>query len=333
MITTPVSDPEPDPPRRLRVLADVDFYPPTQLGGSEVALHAVLAWLAARGHEVRVVVKRQRTPRRAVIDGVLRESVSLRARKAAWDWCDIAITQHGATPQACRFAAQHSKPLAFYSHNAGQVDLYHESLPATALAIFNNDAETAPWPTSVVVHPPVWPDQYRTTPGEHTTLVNLSDLKGGPVLWDLAARHPHRPFLAVVGAWQAPGDRQIIPPTVPDNVTVQPTTPAMRDHVYRRTRVLLMPSRLETFGRVGVEAACSGIPTVAHPTPGLAAALGDAAIWVDRDDPDGWAAALDRLDDPDEWTRLSRLATTRADELAARSTSELTALEEALCAA
>jgi hypothetical protein len=67
--------------------------------------------------------------------------------------------------------------------------------------------------------------------------------------------------------------------------------------VYRDTRILLMPSAYESWGRVAIEAAHSGIPTIAHPTPGLRESLGDAGLFVDRTDTDGWVRELQRLDD------------------------------------
>ena len=54
----------------------------------------------------------------------------------------------------------------------------------------------------------------------------------------------------------------------------------MRQSVYARTRLLLMPSRSESFGRVGLEAAASGIPTIASPVEGVPEVLGDCALFL-----------------------------------------------------
>ncbi|WP_262928542.1 glycosyltransferase family 4 protein [Streptomyces sp. CBMA152] len=50
----------------------------------------------------------------------------------------------------------------------------------------------------------------------------------------------------------------------------------MREHVYSRSRVILMPSLYESWGRVAVEAFASGIPVIAHTTPGLVESMGEA---------------------------------------------------------
>ena len=63
-----------------------------------------------------------------------------------------------------------------------------------------------------------------------------------------------------------------------------------------------------------VEAAASGIPTIAHPTPGLQEALGDAGVFVDRDDIDGWETALKELLGAG-WALASKKALARSAEI------------------
>ncbi|MBQ1163612.1 glycosyltransferase, partial [Streptomyces sp. A73] len=76
----------------------------------------------------------------------------------------------------------------------------------------------------------------------------------------------------------------------------------MAERVYGRTRVLLMPRSYESWGRAGCEALASGIPVEAHPTPGLCESLGEAGVYVDRNDLDGYEAVLRKLlEDPAEY--------------------------------
>jgi len=89
----------------------------------------------------------------------------------------------------------------------------------------------------------------------------------------------------------------------------------MRERVYARTKVLLMPSSYESWGRVGVEAMASGIPVVAHPTPGLCESLGEAGIFVDRNDLDGYEAVLRKLMTRTEYGLASKKAQARSAEL------------------
>jgi glycosyltransferase involved in cell wall biosynthesis len=85
--------------------------------------------------------------------------------------------------------------------------------------------------------------------------------------------------------------------------------------VYARTRILLMPSEYESWGRAGVEAMASGIPVIASPTPGLKESLGKAGVFVNRGNRDGWQAAIERLDDPAAYAAASSAALRRSKQL------------------
>ena len=90
----------------------------------------------------------------------------------------------------------------------------------------------------------------------------------------------------------------------------------MREAVYSRTKVLLMPSSYESWGRAGVEALASGIPVVAHPTPGLCESLSEAGIFVDLHDVDGYEQVLRKLlSNPAEYRLAVKRAKARSAEL------------------
>lgn len=57
----------------------------------------------------------------------------------------------------------------------------------------------------------------------------------------------------------------------------------------------LFPSRIEGFGLPAVEAMASGCPVVASTSPCLPEVCGDAALYADPDDVDGWADAVRSL--------------------------------------
>jgi len=50
---------------------------------------------------------------------------------------------------------------------------------------------------------------------------------------------------------------------------------------------------------------------IAHPTQGLKEALGDAGIYVDRDDVDGWVAAITDLQDGRKYNAASKAVKAR----------------------
>jgi glycosyltransferase involved in cell wall biosynthesis len=145
-------------------------------------------------------------------------------------------------------------------------------------------------------------------PGDSVTLVNLSRVKGADVFWRLARRFPDTPFLGVRGGY----GEQLLERR--PNVTVLGPQRDMRD-VYARTRVLLMPSRAETWGMVAVEAMASGIPVLARPTAGLRESLGRAGNYPTDDSLDAWQDALARLLSQRGWAGAAARARRRSREL------------------
>jgi glycosyltransferase involved in cell wall biosynthesis len=200
------------------------------------------------------------------------------------------------TLRASILGDMHNIPVAVVLHN-GHTKSFADLRWGCKLAVYNTewmrtDAEL--WwrtyhsdtpPPGIVVHPPIDRERYRVKPPSasagHVTLINLFEEKGPDVFYALAARFPRLKFLGVRGAYGAQDIRRGLP-----NVEIIPHVAAhdMPRKVYARTRILLMPSSYESYGRAGVEAACSGIPTIAHPTAGLLEALGDGGTFCDRDD-------------------------------------------------
>jgi glycosyltransferase involved in cell wall biosynthesis len=128
------------------------------------------------------------------------------------------------------------------------------------------------------------------------TLINPVPEKGFDLFLELVPRFPGQRFL-VVECWPlgAEGLAEVERRLAPfPNLELMRRTGEMRD-VYRRTRLLLVPSQLdEAAGRVVVEAQVSGIPVVASERGGLPEMLGQGGRLVA-----GWA-------DPDAWEREVR---------------------------
>lgn len=170
----------------------------------------------------------------------------------------------------------------------------------------------------VVLPPPIAPERYRTEPGELVTLNGSTTAKGADVLALVAERMPDTRFLVVRS------HRRDEPP-MPGNVEVIDRTDPRQ--VYARTRVLVMPSQSESYGRAGVEAMLSGIPVLASPLPGLREALGEAATYIERDDIARWADELRRLSAPAAYRAASKAALAHTESL--DSAASLCGFEEA----
>lgn len=299
----------------MRVLAIVTAYPPAHCAGSEVMVHALLRPLVARGHDVNVVLSRG-TGAPYVLDGVHVWPHTGKSDPFRWlADADVIVTHLENTVRATTIGNMAGVPVVQVLHNDnGHTSLYL-SRGGANLVVFNSaqmaDTFSHYDGYSITVRPPVSVVEYETTPGDHITLINLSADKGAATFYALAERFPDRCFLGVTGAYGEQILRDL------PNVEIVPHMPAdrMRDEVYARTRILLMPSKHESWGRVGVEAMASGIPVIASPTAGLRESLGDAGTFCEPGDIDAWAAELQRLTDGRKWRAASRKAKTRAGEL------------------
>lgn len=289
-------------PDGTQVIAWAHYGLPYRRAGSEVMLHAMLRALTTAGlHVLAVTSEMPEAPASWTLDGVeYRQlphgSADLLIRRTQ---PAVVVTHHHLAPDAIRVAKDVGARSVLLCHNdhRGQAEFLRSE---PDLVVYNTEwirASLRPdWPQvdrlpGMIVHPPTDPAEHHVdSTGDHVTLVNLSANKGFNTWRAVAELLPDLPFLGVVGA-HGPQMVQGMPP----NALVIGQTSDMRADVWARTRVLLMPSVYESYGLVATEALASGLPVIAHPTPGLREALGDAATFVDRDDHQAWADAVRAL--------------------------------------
>jgi hypothetical protein len=310
----------------LRIVARVHAMPPQHNAGAEHMLVSMLRPLVERGHDVQVWLSRYgKVSRPYEYRGI--RVVPLESRldfPTAVRRAHVLVSHLECVPSTAALARGYGKPLVVVCHNTHRPTFRDMAAGSTALAVYNSrwmqaesDLFFAEYPKatrpqrSLIVRPPVFADEYATKPGTAITLVNCNPEKGGRILEKLARRMPDQQFLAVRGAY----GEQILPSLPNVEIVEHVDGTDMREKVYARTRVLLMPSAYESWGRVGVEALASGIPVVAHPTPGLCESLGEAGIFVDRNDLDGYEAVLRKLLTPAEYRLASKRAKARSAEL------------------
>jgi hypothetical protein len=301
--------------RKTRVLAVVHGYLPDLAAGSERMVQHMLAALPAEEFAVSVLSFNGSQPR------YVSEGIPVKVGYSPDEAPDIIITHHG---QASRVT----------------LDLANEYPEARIVAVFHNDrydiddlvrlnadlnVYNTRWVqcslngTGIVIHPPLEMDRHFVVQtGHKVTMVNLQANKGVHTFSDLAARMPDTEFLGVTGTH----GEQLMTESH-NNVTVWPVEQDMRK-VWAQSRVVLMPSAYESFGMVAAEACASGIPVIAHPTPGLVECLGFAGIFVDRDDIPGYERALNLLlTDEKHYAERSDMALVRAAQIVAQTQDEL----------
>jgi glycosyltransferase involved in cell wall biosynthesis len=312
--------------RPLRIAVRVHAMPPEHNAGAEHMLVGMLRPLVERGHDVQVWLSQlgeacepydyRDIP---VVPLASRLNFGSAVRRA-----DVVLSHLESVPSTASLSRGYGKPMVVICHNTFRPTFRDMAAGGTALAVYNSqwmerEAELffAEYPKgvrpqqSLIVRPPVVAAEYATKPGSAVTLVNCNPEKGGKVLEAMARRMPEQQFLAVTGAY----GEQALPDLPNVEILDHVRGEDMRERVYARTKVLLMPSSYESWGRVGVEAMASGIPVLAHPTPGLCESLAEAGVYANRDDIDGYEAALRRLLTPGEYRLASKRAKARSTEL------------------
>jgi glycosyltransferase involved in cell wall biosynthesis len=147
--------------------------------------------------------------------------------------------------------------------------------------------------------------------GDCITLINANLLKGVGVLIDLAKRFPDRKFLGVKPYYniiQVPNDIK--------NIEWMDLQDDIRT-VLAKTKILLVPSMYESWGRVAFEAMYNGIPVMytkpaeglngykSGSTEGMRDWIQDNGLACDRTNVDEWIEAIQKLDDPEVYNEYS----------------------------
>jgi len=169
-----------------------------------------------------------------------------------------------------------------------------------------------------VIEPYVERDNYRIAPaGRYVTYVNLVEVKGLDLAYEIALACPDIPFL-FLEAW--PLSHRLVEKlgqmrAGAANITWHRRVLDMRP-IYKQTRLLLVPSQWkEAWGRVVVEAQFSGIPAIASDVGGLAHNVSDAGRLLAADAPaEAWVEAVRSIwFDDAAYARASERAYRRAE--------------------
>lgn len=202
-----------------------------------------------------------------------------------------------------------------------------DAMYATDYAIYNTRTAAEEWgePDALVVHPPIspLPDKVSTGGDAYTVLSSLRN-KGVEVVLNLALIYPNQRFIIV----RSPAEPTHGLPDIEQRVAKLPNVElhprVSPEEVYKyleQTRILLVPSRYETYGMSAIEAAGYGIPCVHVDTPHVREGIGDGAILVPPMDVQATANAIDTIED--NYDLYSLNARKRAEWLHVRQEIEL----------
>lgn len=220
---------------------------------------------------------------------------------------------------AISIVSVHTPPI--YGRNIAQ-GLYYADY-----GIYNTRTSAIQWgePNAMVIHPPISPlPEERYTDGDAYTVLSSLRNKGVEIVLELAKIYKDKRFIIV----HSPAEHthgianlEEIVSKLP-NVELHPrVSPDEVKKYYKQTRILLVPSRYETYGMSAIEAAGYGIPTIHVDTPHVREGIGEAAFLVRPLNLNDTARGIDTIEQ--NYEMYSTNARERAEWLDARQKEEL----------
>lgn len=201
-----------------------------------------------------------------------------------------------------------------------------QALGEADYAIYNTRTSAIEWgePNAMVVHPPIssLPEKTYTKGDAYTILSSLRN-KGVETVIELAKRYKDKRFIIVRSPAEATHGLANLEEIVKDipNIELHPrVAPEEVDKYFKQTRILLVPSRYETYGMSSIEAAGYGIPCVHVDTPHVREGIGDGAILVPPCHVEATAQGIDTIES--NYSLYSENARKRAEWLHARQKIE-----------
>ena len=294
--------------------------------------------LQKRGHNV--VFLTIKVPREGFSGGTYRgfRFLHYTAASSFLDTSDVWICPHAPVlPELRKINSRgYNRPIVATCHYDGNyltITRNAENKWVEMLMFINSIMEPnyrkniVPFPPSIVRTEVIRPIMHRdkiliTEPfkGDCITIVNANQNKGVAQFIELAKRMPSRKFLGVLPYY---GELRVPPAT--SNVEWTGFDDDIRN-ILKRTRILVLPSYYESFGRIAVEAMINGIPVIyskpvvpsIYPggsTEGVQSWIGDAAIACNREKPEEWIAEIDNLDDEEVYAKRSEDSKLHIDSL------------------
>jgi glycosyltransferase involved in cell wall biosynthesis len=289
-------------------------YPPVCLGGAEFAAHRINLWLLKRGYKVKVYILDGFSDPKAYPSEFEGVQITYLPPHQVYSFKPsspntIVASQLWATRQARQIYEMNNTKYIEFVHYVDHtvVSPYPWTSRRDFTMVYNScdtkerSLKLAPWleqvKTSYMMHPPmddVLPVVPRTESHVYPwiTLVNFNRDKGAEIFNAVAAADSSRQYIAIKG-----GHGEQCTPV--KEVTLLDPTRDMNS-IYDKTRILVVPSKYETWSLVASEANARGIPVVTIDTmPALRENCGDAAFYIPADvqsDPKQWIQAFQTIE-------------------------------------
>lgn len=298
----------------MKILFHLHAYPNEVLAGAETMAHRIARYLVSEGHQVKVL-SRTATEKRKFFEGVeVYQWIKDSDDSEFWNWSDLVVTHLVNTYYCFNRARQFNKKLVHLIHNSFSDHILRTRVNGNYL-VYNSEYVKSVLKyehLSCICIPPVDYREYYKVGGQGDciTLINLNENKGGQILIEIAKKLPQYNFLGVKGGYY----EQIQDTSVKNIKYLQPQENIKK--VYKKSKIVLMPSEYESYGQVAIEAISSGVVVVNSDAKGLCSALGNASIPIQRNNIDAWCSKIEELmTNSKYYEEQKQIALDRAKEL------------------
>lgn len=273
----------------MKVLAITKLYAHKNKSGGELYLHHLLKEMKPK-HSVSVLLPKCKKIESCVYDTITVNETNEEHWKDYIHHADIVITHLDFSAEVLDYCLAIKKKAIFILHCHIPRDIKYLRNP-NVIKVFNSQFV---YETSVKEalgingkHFIVWPytdyekySKYATTDLEYRqfiTFINPARSKGSDVFYRLAEHFPNKKFMVVEGGYY---------PHLQDirrnlgNVMIQKNTDNIIEDVYLKSRIVLQPSRAETYGMVASECRALGLPCIVNKkSPGLVENIGKIGLY------------------------------------------------------
>ena len=299
-------------------------YVPNMTAGAEITCHVTNKQLLKDGFEVTVIVKHYVTDRQDGVKILKSQDDTYDATPEAQDAlrrASVICIQNLDYNVGMDIVRKYRKPVCFFIHATSRGKEFFGYAGSWPIHVVYNSwsmkADIGANYKNYVLKPYVDMAKFKPlaaaagSPNRfYVTLININKSKGGDFLIELAKAMPEVQFLGVEGGY----GEQIRDDSI-RNITYMSKTDKIEE-VYAKSRIVIMPSDLETWGRVAVEAMASGVPVIVNDVQGMREACGEGALVADRNDIASWTRQIKRLrSDPMFYSEQVRKAQERVQEL------------------
>lgn len=279
--------------------------------------HRMIKHLQSKGHHVRVLLHQAnhyKIKNTYTYDGVDVFPPNQNVIENLFMWSNCVFTHLDYTRWTIGAAGLYKKPLFHLIHNTHKYPEIEGAMSSQHIvynSLWAKDKLGYKWSNFILTPPTDYRDfviDGEAIDNEYITLINLNENKGGNIFYEIAKAMPHKKFLGVRGSY----DEQI-EKDLPNLTYINKTTNIL--NVYNKTRILLMPSKYESWGMTATEAMSCGIPVISSEAEGLKENCGKAGIFIkNRDDIKSWVNEITKLDDAKAYNAASKKVKARAKE-------------------